>query len=131
MSRKDRVLLVLGLIGAVGLVIYPLAYRISTDRDSANAAESTRPAGPDASTAPTPARTRAASSIAPTPRAPAPSPISPPWVAAAVEHRGADGESFEYMCPPDGTFGEVWGTDTYTDDFIRVHGRRASRSHHA
>ena len=20
------------------------------------------------------------------------------------------------MCPPDGTFGEVWGTDTYTDD---------------
>lgn len=45
-----------------------------------------------------------------------PRPADPLWTAHAIDHRGANGERFDYVCPPDGTFGEIWGTDTYTDD---------------
>lgn len=57
---------------------------------------------------------------------PFPSPVAPvdpvarpmggPWAAWAMEHRGANGQEFEYECPPQGTLGSVWGTVTYTDD---------------
>ena len=38
------------------------------------------------------------------------------WRANASEHRGQDGERFEYSCPPGGGAATVWGTDVYTDD---------------
>ncbi|MCB0970420.1 MAG: hypothetical protein KDA97_02720 [Acidimicrobiales bacterium] len=38
------------------------------------------------------------------------------WDADAMEHRGADGESFDYECPAGGVESTVWGTETYTDD---------------
>ncbi len=38
------------------------------------------------------------------------------WIASAQDHRGADGEIFEYVCPPGGHPGPIWGTDVYTDD---------------
>jgi hypothetical protein len=39
-----------------------------------------------------------------------------PWAAEAGQHRGSDGEEFEYECPAGGTPNTVWGTDIYTDD---------------
>lgn len=54
--------------------------------------------------------------------APTPTPTAVPagaqdeWRATAAEHRGANGEQFEYNCPPGGTAGTVWGVDLYTDD---------------
>ncbi len=38
------------------------------------------------------------------------------WAAEAGEHRGQDGEEFDYECPPNGEPNTVWGTDIYTDD---------------
>ena len=38
------------------------------------------------------------------------------WTADAMEHRGADGETFDYECPAGGVEDTVWGTETYTDD---------------
>jgi hypothetical protein len=105
MSLRERVLIGLGVLGAIGLVVYPFAYRISTEQARAHP-----------STAPTPARTFATPSIAPTPFAPNAPSIDEPWRAEATEHRGLYGESFDYVCSPDGTFGLIWGTDTYTDD---------------
>jgi ABC-type transport system substrate-binding protein len=39
-----------------------------------------------------------------------------PWDAEAGQHRGQDGEQFDYECPPNGEPRTVWGTDIYTDD---------------
>jgi hypothetical protein len=118
MSLRDRVLIGLGVIGAIGLVVYPLAYRISTEQARAQASK-----------APTPAHTLALPSIAPTPFgsttrstdlltpfAPTAQPSYESWRAEATAHRGANGKSFDYVCSQDGTFGPIWGTDTYTDD---------------
>jgi hypothetical protein len=33
-----------------------------------------------------------------------------------MSHRGANGSTFEYVCPPNGVLGDIWGTDIYTDD---------------
>ncbi len=38
------------------------------------------------------------------------------WTADAYAHRGADGETFDYECTPDGTLDTVWGAGIYTDD---------------
>ena len=38
------------------------------------------------------------------------------WHDAPRDHRGAIGEMFDYVCPAGGGYGEVWGTDVYTDD---------------
>jgi LCCL domain len=38
------------------------------------------------------------------------------WHVSPVDHRGANGQVFEFVCPPDGHLGDVWGTDVYTDD---------------
>jgi hypothetical protein len=43
-------------------------------------------------------------------------PQAGPWDATAMDHRGADGQAFEYDCPADGSLGVVWGTNVYTDD---------------
>jgi hypothetical protein len=115
MSRRERVLLVLGIVGAIFLVVYPLAHRISTERASAEAARSAGHAPPSASTAPTPARTFVAPSIAPTPAGRL---IDASWLVEATQHRGANGQWYDYECAPGGTFGQIWGTDTYTDDSL-------------
>jgi len=38
------------------------------------------------------------------------------WAATAAQHRGLDGQRFEYDCPAGGMLRFVWGTDVYTDD---------------
>lgn len=45
-------------------------------------------------------------------------PITISWFQAAQEHRGRNGEFFDYSCDPrkGGGAGTVWGTDVYTDD---------------
>ena len=126
MSLRERVLIVVGVLIAVGLVVYPLAYRVSSEQ--ARAAASSTPqalatrmaapshASPTTSLA-TPIRTPtvAPTLIDPTPRE-IPEPSQPSWRADAVEHQGADGKKFSYNCVADGTFGAIWGTDTYTHD---------------
>lgn len=39
-----------------------------------------------------------------------------PWTANAAEHRGRNGENFEYDCPPGGEAHTVYGSQPYTDD---------------
>ena len=38
------------------------------------------------------------------------------WTVTASAQRARSGERFAYVCPPGGTPGSPWGTDTYTDD---------------
>jgi len=38
------------------------------------------------------------------------------WGTNATAHRGQLGRPFTVSCPPQGTIGNVWGTDVYTDD---------------
>ena len=38
------------------------------------------------------------------------------WHVSAAEHRGENGQVFEYVCPPGGGLSAIWGTDIYTDD---------------
>ena len=38
------------------------------------------------------------------------------WAADAIEHRGSNGENFEYDCPPGGEAHTVHGSQPYTDD---------------
>lgn len=38
------------------------------------------------------------------------------WSTNATSHRGQLGRPFTVSCPPQGTIGNVWGTDVYTDD---------------
>jgi hypothetical protein len=38
------------------------------------------------------------------------------WTENAARFRGRDGLKVAYQCSPNGTFGSVWGTETYTDD---------------
>lgn len=38
------------------------------------------------------------------------------WDANATAFRGHNGERLKFACPPGGSPGSVWGTDTYTDD---------------
>lgn len=116
MSRRERILMVLGIIGAIFLVVYPLAHRLSTERAAADVARATSPAAPSATRAPSPPQTLAASSTTPTLQAPTAPPIHASWLLEATQHRGADGQWYDYECAPGGTVGQIWGTDTYTDD---------------
>jgi LCCL domain len=52
--------------------------------------------------------------VSPTPTADAS--MAQAWAATATQHRGLDGERFQYDCPGGGTLRFVWGTDVYTDD---------------
>ena len=54
---------------------------------------------------------------------PAPAPTFDPqppagwaWHDSPSNHRDAVGRTFDYVCPADGGLGQIWGTDTYTDD---------------
>jgi LCCL domain len=38
------------------------------------------------------------------------------WRTTVADHRGANGEQFDYDCPAGGQPANVWGTDVYTDD---------------
>jgi len=38
------------------------------------------------------------------------------WDTTATSLRGQDGQRATYICPANGKFGSVWGTDLYTDD---------------
>jgi hypothetical protein len=38
------------------------------------------------------------------------------WHDSPSDHRDADGQTFDYVCPADGGLGPLWGTDTVTDD---------------
>jgi hypothetical protein len=38
------------------------------------------------------------------------------WSAVATVYRGKNGERYDYMCPPKGSAGYVYGTNLYTDD---------------
>jgi hypothetical protein len=70
---------------------------------------------PTATPAPTASPTEAAT---PTP-SPSPTPnteLAEAWAATATQHRGLDGERFDYDCPAAGMLRFVWGTDVYTDD---------------
>jgi hypothetical protein len=121
-SRRERVLLVLGVVVAIGLVVYPLAYRISTEQRAGVALAPTPSAvrsSPSAS--PIPTRTFAPPSIAPTPIEPTPilpslTPGEMSWQAEATRYRPLIGQAFVFVCPPNGTFWQIWGTDIYTDD---------------
>lgn len=39
-----------------------------------------------------------------------------PWGETAASMRGEEGSTADFDCPPEGTAGRVWGTNTYTDD---------------
>lgn len=41
---------------------------------------------------------------------------TPPWQRNATAHAGEIGKSFSLDCPANGTLGNIWGTETYTDD---------------
>lgn len=45
-------------------------------------------------------------------------PVTITWYRTAGEHRGRNGEFFDYLCAPreGDRAGSVWGTDVYTDD---------------
>ena len=118
MSRRERAMLVLGVIIAIGLVVYPLAYRISTEQTSIAAAartpEPTR-ASASAAPAPTPTGTNVIPFTIPSPTEPDRSAFAR-WQAEATGYRGLIDRQFIFLCPPNGTFGPIWGTDIYTDD---------------
>jgi hypothetical protein len=109
-SRRERLLIVLGIIGAIALVLYPLAYRIGTEqaRDQV-----IRPAASVGSTASQPRATRP---VVPRISFVLPHPIDSTWTADATSHRGENGRVFEFACAPAGAPGSIRGTDTYTDD---------------
>jgi hypothetical protein len=111
MSLRERLLLVLGLVGAIGLVVYPLAYRLSTEGAAASVVAPPSPGASGSSASGTPSPRPTPTRIRPTVR-----PIDPSWTTDAVGHRGLDGDTFEYECSPDGSYGQIWGTDIYTDD---------------
>jgi hypothetical protein len=114
-SLRERVLIVLGVIGAIALVVYPMAYRLSTQQGGSSTAATVAIA--TLPPTPTPAAT-----ASPSPTGPPPPvldfglPSEAGWMANALGHRGSDGSSFDYVCPPNGQFGPVWGSDIYTDD---------------
>jgi hypothetical protein len=41
---------------------------------------------------------------------------TPAWIRHPCEHRGKNGQRFEYDCPAGGSPGPIWGDVLYTDD---------------
>jgi len=52
----------------------------------------------------------------PTPTVIPPNAVNILWTQNATTLRGQNGSTFSYYCPPNGTIGSVYGTNTYTDD---------------
>ena len=113
MSIRDRAFLVLGCIGALLLVLYPLAYRITTEHADTTAAqiETARPTPIVPTRAPQP---RATPTPNPSGELEAATELS--WHADAASYRGANGGAFTFDCLRGGSLNPVWGTDVYTDD---------------
>src|SRR5262245_36205877 len=114
MSTRERARLLLGIFGAILLVLYPLAYRLTSERTETTSVrlETARPSSSRAATA-APTRTetpaeRASGEIA---RA-----TEQSWHADATSYRGSNGGAFTFECMPGGSLNPVWGTDVYTDD---------------
>ena len=79
MSRRDRATLALGILVAIGLVAYPLAYRLIKGANEGGTALSSVSAEPTPTPSPTPAR-----SIAPSPPpASEPALIDTSWLQTA------------------------------------------------
>jgi hypothetical protein len=113
MSLRERIGIVLGAIGALALVLYPLAHRLSTEGTAASTGDPLIVVAQRTPTpTPSPSVERTLRSL---PATFGPN-DRPDWSANAMAHRGADGEAFAYDCSPDGVFGPIWGTDVYTDD---------------
>jgi hypothetical protein len=114
------VLLVLGLIGAALLVVYPLAYRISSENTVAIVVATAGPVPSAEPITPSPTASFARRSPDPTPAGTTVEAIDPAlsggWLSTAEVHRGANGDEFRYSCSPDGVFGSIWGSGPYTDD---------------
>lgn len=113
MSTRERATLLLGILGAVLLVLYPLAYRLTSEQaDSAAAVSaSARPTSSIPATAPIPTEDPIA-----TPSDDQGALIQLSWHADATKYRGANGGHFTFDCLAGGSLNPVWGTDTYTDD---------------
>jgi hypothetical protein len=60
--------------------------------------------------------TESVSTSTATSAAPATTLAEDPWEANALEHRGMDGQRFDYQCTAGGEPDSVWGIDLYTDD---------------
>ena len=101
MSTRERAFLVLGVIGALLLVLYPLAYRLSSEQANTTAGR--------LGTA-SPSRTPTAAEMEVV-RA-----TEASWHADATKLRGANGGAFTFDCLRGGSLNPVWGTDVYTDD---------------
>ena len=114
MSTRERATLLLGFLGALLLVLYPLAYRLtSEDPDTAAALPAT--AHPTLSV-PSTARPTTEAPIATPPSDEPGALIELSWHADATKYRGANGGQFTFDCLPGGSLNPVWGPDTYTDD---------------
>lgn len=66
--------------------------------------------------APTTAGATTTTAGAETTTAPADTATADKWHASPKDHRGANGQKFDYSCPPNGVTGSVWGSEIYTDD---------------
>ena len=109
MSLRERVLTILGVVAVVGVVVYPLAHRITSQ-----ASASTPPASAGLTPAPASAPPPVISTMSGTP-----DPVVPAgdaWAATAEVHRGSDGLTFAFLCPEGGPLRPVWGSFLYTDD---------------
>ena len=96
---------------SIASLVLMLAACTGTSSSTPSAAASSPSATPTVTASPTEAPTPTAS--------PTPSPnteLAEAWAATATQHRGLDGERFEYDCPAGGLLRFVWGTDVYTDD---------------
>lgn len=118
MSTRERATLLLGILGALLLVLYPLAYRMTSEHsDTAAALATARPTTTQpiesgqgtADPPPTPATSDGVS--AEVGRA-----TEEAWHADATKYRGSNGGAFTFDCLAGGSLNPVWGTDVYTDD---------------
>lgn len=102
---------------AAPLAIASLVLLLASCAGTASSSSAASAAGPSA-TATATATASPTAAETPTP-SPSPTPnteIAEAWAATAAQHRGLDGQRFEYDCPAGGVLGFVWGTDVYTDD---------------
>lgn len=91
--------------------IETLKKRIKTGNKTCKAAASL--ATPTPTSTPTPTITPTPSA---TPTVIPPNAVNILWTQNATSLRGQNGSTFSYYCPPVGTIGTVYGTNTYTDD---------------
>jgi hypothetical protein len=113
-STRERASLLLGILGALLLVLYPLAYRLTSEHADTTVAQ-TQTARPTFTRLPTAAPPSTA-----TPAELASGELErateQSWHADATSYRGSNGGAFTFDCLRGGSLNPVWGTDVYTDD---------------